>query len=211
MLVQENERWQVYQYPVGPMQANCYFLVDAATKNTIIIDPGAEGDVLSDELFARGFQPQLVFLTHGHSDHVGGILPLWANFFTPIYLDEKDYFLYKRAQSTTTHFTKLPADPVIDDRFLLKKTDLEMILDDWPETITLLACPGHTPGLTGLHLPMSHWFFGGDLLFAAGQIGRTDFAYAQAQLMRESLQKIATLPHPLTIFPGHGEIFTRFQ
>lgn len=206
MIIADSSSCQIYRFPVGPMQTNCYFLVDISSKNTIIIDPGAEGDVLSDQLFTLGLHPLLIFLTHGHADHVGGLLPLVLNFHVPIFLNKKDFFLYQRAPETITYFTHLPADPIIPTAQIISPAKRDTLLATFPTILTPLPCPGHTPGQTALYLPDEHWFFGGDLIFADG-IGRTDFAYAQPKSMAASLQHFHALGS-LTVFPGHGEFFS---
>lgn len=37
---------KVEQYVVGPVQTNCYFAVNDETKEMILIDPGANADLL---------------------------------------------------------------------------------------------------------------------------------------------------------------------
>lgn len=193
------------------MGANCYFLVDKTTKNTIVIDPGDDGDFLSDRLMELQLHPILLFLTHGHADHVGAVLSLFLNFNCPIFLDRHDFPLYSRAQATITHFTGIPADPVVPADLILHPRALPKLLASLPEKPVLLHLPGHTPGLTALHLPHSQYLFSGDLLFADGSVGRTDFAYASVTKQQSSLKSLTKLPVTTRVFPGHGEDFTLGQ
>ena len=46
--------------------------------------------------------------------------------------------------------------------------------------------------------------FSGDLLFK-GTIGRYDFPYSDANLMRQSLERVAKFKQDLRLLPGHGD------
>jgi len=60
---------KVNQYVVGPVQTNCYFIINDETKELIIIDPGASPLQLAERVEQDGCKPVAILLTHGHFDH----------------------------------------------------------------------------------------------------------------------------------------------
>ena len=189
----------VKQLPVGELQANCYLVYEETSKKAIIIDPGDEGDFISEEVIRLGLQPQAIILTHGHFDHVMGLLEVKLNFNIPILIHEADKFLLESLQSRAQHWLKRKVDPAPPANSYL--TDNQILL---PQSLILncLYTPGHTPGSICLY--NNEIIFTGDTLFKDA-IGRTDFSYSSGQEMQKSLQKIFKLNHNLVVYPGHGE------
>lgn len=60
---------RIEEYNVGDIGTNCYFIVNADTKEMVIIDPGGDGADLIRRIKERGLKLQAVLLTHGHYDH----------------------------------------------------------------------------------------------------------------------------------------------
>jgi hydroxyacylglutathione hydrolase len=59
---------------LGVLQANCYLVQCAATRQTAVIDPGLEPERILARLHALGDPPVAAILaTHGHFDHVVGV------------------------------------------------------------------------------------------------------------------------------------------
>lgn len=56
---------------VGEYQANCYLIVDESTNAGLLVDPGAEGNVLIEWIGDVAIHSILV--THAHTDHVGAL------------------------------------------------------------------------------------------------------------------------------------------
>jgi glyoxylase-like metal-dependent hydrolase (beta-lactamase superfamily II) len=70
--------------------------------------------------------------------------------------------------------------------------------------LLIIHTPGHTPGSICLYHKNSQTLITGDLIFADGGVGRTDFPYSDLQKLNDSLNKIFKLPGNLIIYPGHG-------
>ena len=58
---------------VGPIQTNCYLIINEERKTAIIVDPGANGKGIVGRLKDEGLTPEAILLTHGHYDHTEGV------------------------------------------------------------------------------------------------------------------------------------------
>jgi len=68
---------------VGPWGMNTYVLVCQDTKHSMLIDPGADPDVLSDML--SGTEPLAILLTHTHADHTGALAEMRKKLDVPLF------------------------------------------------------------------------------------------------------------------------------
>ena len=59
-------------------------------KNCGIIDPGGDAKKIETIIKALNANPKFILLTHGHFDHVGGVIELINNFNIPFYINEID-------------------------------------------------------------------------------------------------------------------------
>ena len=75
----------------GPIQANCYILMDEETKEIVIMDPGGEAEMLSEEIDNFKGNVKFIILTHGHFDHVGAVNDLCQKYKVPFYISAVDY------------------------------------------------------------------------------------------------------------------------
>ncbi len=188
---------------VGELETNCYLITDRETGDTIIIDPGDDGDFITETVSNEKLKPIAVLLTHGHFDHVLGCLELKLNFGLPIYLNEKDNKLYRGANQSAAHWLKkktLKVPPI--DHFVKEKD--EIIFGNGK--LVVIETPGHTPGSICLYDGKKN-LFTGDTLFK-DSIGRTDLSYSRPLQLIKSLDKLKKLPESTIIYPGHGESST---
>lgn len=206
--------FQLYIFPVGPLQTNCYFLIDKNSRQALMIDPGDEGDFLSEQVLELNLQLRALYFTHGHCDHVLGALPLFLNFSQPdqplpVFLDPLDKSLYQQARQTAQHFSSTPVDPIIPVKQLAPPT-LNFFQEIFPASpAKILSTPGHTPGSLTLYFPADKVAFVGDLIFADGSVGRTDTAAGDAKKLHLSLALLQKKLHPDTLIcPGHAGPFT---
>ena len=81
---------RIEEYNVGDIGTNCYFIVNADTKEMVIIDPGGDGADLIRRIKERGLKLQAVLLTHGHYDHAHHARMVADAFGVPVYASEKE-------------------------------------------------------------------------------------------------------------------------
>jgi hydroxyacylglutathione hydrolase len=74
---------KVKQTVVGPIGTNCYLVMNEETKELFAVDPGDEGERLISELREMGGVPKAILLTHGHTDHIMGVMALRAGYPDP--------------------------------------------------------------------------------------------------------------------------------
>ncbi|MEG0025783.1 MAG: MBL fold metallo-hydrolase [Bacilli bacterium] len=63
---------EIKTIPVGPLQANCYILINNQT--CLIIDPGDEYQKIINNI--DKLKPLAILVTHNHFDHIGAIKKL---------------------------------------------------------------------------------------------------------------------------------------
>jgi hydroxyacylglutathione hydrolase len=184
---------------LGELQTNCYLAWESSSREAIVIDPADEGGFISEQILEQQLNVTGIVLTHGHFDHVLGLLELSLNFPVPIYMHQEDQFLLENAASSALHWLKREVDPVPQATHFISENDMVMFGDI---SLSVLHTPGHTPG--SISLVHEQVVFSGDTLFK-GSVGRTDFTYASPLQLNDSLHKLFTLPDDLTVLPGHGE------
>lgn len=189
---------------VGSMETNCYMLSDKKSREAMIIDPGDDGDYISRIISDKKLIPAKIIATHGHFDHILAVNELKLIYKIPFIMHINDQFLLSIMASSAKHYLNIVADPTpLIDQFIQEGDDLYI----GSNKFQVLQTPGHTPGSICLYNKSSNNIFVGDLLFAGGSIGRTDFSYSNAGMMKKSLGKINKLPSGTRVFPGHGDSF----
>jgi glyoxylase-like metal-dependent hydrolase (beta-lactamase superfamily II) len=188
---------------VGEMGTNCHLVWDTEDEAGLVIDPGAEGDFISQKIIELGFKPLGIILTHGHFDHCLGLLEVKLNFKVPIYLNKADLSLYKNAGSSAKRWLGVDSGPLPQVDEDLKDGQK---INFGSQTFTVMGTPGHTPGSVSLTNNIS-MLITGDTLFKGG-IGRADFSYSDPELLKSSLKRIFELPGWCKVYSGHGEVTT---
>ena len=182
---------------VGAFVENSYLVVDETTGRAVLIDPGAEPERLIAMVRESGATLDAIWLTHGHLDHIGGIVGVRREWPVTVYMHPADLPLFERGAEQAA-FYGLPFEQP-------EMPDVELAHGDVVSVGSLdfdvLHFPGHSPG----HVVFRHGttLFGGDLLFY-GSIGRTDLPLANPAHMEESLSRVAELDDATVVHPGHG-------
>jgi glyoxylase-like metal-dependent hydrolase (beta-lactamase superfamily II) len=177
------------------MRNHVYVIGDRAEGDVVLVDPAYDVRALVDWVDANSLHLVGVLATHYHADHVGGdifgehieglvdLLEL-VDVPVPVQKDEVPWVF------------EMSGAPVSS---LVAHGD-EEVVQVGAIAVRLLHTPGHTPGsqcfVVGDNL------VSGDTLFVDG-CGRTDLPGADPDDMYTSLQRLASLPGRLTLWPGH--------
>lgn len=181
--------------PLGPVQANCYVLVQDG--QAIVIDPGDKFPSLSKVLEQENATLKAVLLTHGHFDHIHGLKDIVEQYGCEVYMSPYEFdFLTDATLNGSVSFGRftqikgIQPLPVKEGKNTIAGMDFEAIY-----------CPGHSIGSIVYIIEDS--MFSGDVLFQ-GSIGRTDLETGSDYAMEKSLQKLKKLEKNYYVYPGHG-------
>ncbi|GIN73566.1 hydroxyacylglutathione hydrolase [Bacillus sp. J14TS2] len=191
------------QIPLGPLQTNCYLLVNER-KECIIFDPGSQGEEFNQYVADQQLQPLVILLTHAHFDHIGAVDQVKKQWKIPVYLHELEgEWLTNPSLNGSGRFgddiTAQPAEYLITGEGELKIG---------PFSFEMFHTPGHSPGSLSYYIKEVQAVVAGDTLFA-GSIGRTDLpGGSHSQLLLSIQTKLLTMPGETEVLPGHGPTTT---
>ena len=185
---------------VGNLGTNCYLLCNKDTMETVIIDPGADGNTIRDTMQMYGMTPAGILLTHGHYDHIGALESLKSSYYQiKVYAGSKERKILNNTDANLSSFLGKPytveADVYVEDGDQIELAGAHF---------RCIHTPGHTPGGMCYYAIEDDVLFSGDTLFA-GSVGRTDFPGGDGSALIQSLkEKIRVLPDHIKVYPGHG-------
>jgi glyoxylase-like metal-dependent hydrolase (beta-lactamase superfamily II)/DNA-binding phage protein len=166
----------------GGYSAWCYLAVCRRTGATAVVDTGVNSDGIIAALDERNLKSDCILITHGHSDHTGGLRKLQMATQARVYVC--------RMESIPTGVECIR----LDDSDTIKLGELD---------IRMLHTPGHTAGSCCYHVGKA--VFVGDTIFA-GSVGRANYSYED--LLESIRNKLFSLDDDVHIFPGHGPVTT---
>ncbi len=193
---------RIDSYPLGQLQANCYFLTQGS--DCIIIDPADSADFILEKIQRERLNLVALLATHGHFDHIMAVGEIQLSYDVPLYIHDDDLFLVKRLNETAKHF--LGFDPAViapKETISFKAGSLE--IGDF--AFNVIHTPGHTPGSCSVYVEEENSVFTGDTLFKEG-IGSYDHLYSDKKVLFASLKTLFELPEETIVYPGHEDITT---
>lgn len=181
--------------------ANTYLLVNE-DKEAIIIDPGSSYIKIIDELSKLSLSPIAIIATHGHIDHVIGVVPLKRRYKVLFYIHKMDMqFLSTENYPQILKYIDIPKIDIPKPNEYLSEGSMQL----GSFKINIIHTPGHTPG--SISIIIDKKLFTGDTLFKLS-IGRVDLGGNLQELISSIHDKIFSLSADTEIFPGHGESTT---
>lgn len=181
-------------------QQNAWLASCHATRETLVIDPGAAAPDMCRAIEADRLDVKAVVLTHAHLDHVEGVPDIRAVTDAPILLHPADGFLYRAAAEQGAAFgVRAPRLPAIDQE-LAHRDELGF----GKCAFRVRHAPGHSPGHVVLVNEGERIAVVADVVFA-GSIGRTDLPGGDMrQLLHSIREQVLTLPDDTRLLTGHG-------
>jgi len=171
------------QAEVGPWPMNAYALICPNTKEGLLIDPGADPELLAGLL--EGSKPTAILLTHSHPDHVGALDEMRRRLGVPVLAFDGPHLV----------------DPQADRCFV--DGDRISVGD---HQLRVGHAPGHIEDQVCLYLEHDTRAIVGDTIFDGGP-GRT-WSTEGFRTTLETLRRLV-LPWPdeTICYPGHGPSF----
>ena len=147
----------------------------------------------SQTLEQRGLNLTGICLTHGHTDHAGGLDRILQTWSVPVYLGDGDFDL-------------LPWKPS-KDRITTPEDRQSITFGNL--ALECLATPGHTPGGFCYRMRQTDrdLCFVGDTLFA-GSVGRSNPFSLYSTHLKSVQEIVLQLPEDTVLLPGHGPATT---
>lgn len=193
-----HQKYRLITIPVPPLATNCYLLIDKATNQAAVFDPGSAAQRIYDLAAEAGAEIAAIINTHGHWDHVGGNIELRQLSGAPIMIHADDAEMLSQPELNMSPHFHVQGRGGTAARLLREGDSIEV----GGLSLSVIHTPGHTPG--GICLVCEDLLFSGDTLFQLS-VGRSDLPGGDEDELMDSLaQKLRPLPGNLRVLPGHG-------
>jgi glyoxylase-like metal-dependent hydrolase (beta-lactamase superfamily II) len=202
---EQRKRMKVKTIPVGPLETNCYMVMEDRDEKpaAIVIDPGDDEQEIMDVIERYNADVKYVVITHAHWDHIGDVAQIATRTGAKVLAHPLDVPSLNKPGSNLASLIgeiqreNIKVDREINDGDIIEFGDLKA---------QVLHTPGHSRGSVSVLIDDA--LFTGDLIFYRS-IGRTDFEGGSLDALRISvIEKVFTLPGATIIYPGHGPAST---
>ena len=178
------------------------YIIGEEGEPCIIVDPGSNDNDFIDRYVDKHHDGKIlgILLTHGHYDHITGLVSLKHKAPVMCHADEADHLIEPRFNGTGWHDDL--EDIVLNniEPYLLNDED-EIKLGNF--TFKVIHTPFHTRGSVCYYVEEEKVLFSGDTLFHL-TVGRTDLPTGSNRTVESSLRKLIKLPDDVKVLPGHG-------
>lgn len=191
--------------PVTAFQQNCSLVWCDSTMEGALVDPGGDKDLLMERVAQHGVKLTQLLITHAHIDHAGAAADIAEALHIPVIgPHEADQFWIDQLGDQARMFQFPQSRPFVPSRWLNQGDEVQV----GNETMSVMHCPGHTPGHVVFYHADMGVLFVGDVLFQ-NSIGRTDFPRGDhATLIQSITDNLLVLEDDVQFVPGHGPMST---
>jgi len=215
----------LYQYTIQIV--NIVLYGDPNTKEFVLIDAGmpkSAEEIISvvEERFGPNARPKAIILTHGHFDHVGGIIELINRWNVPVYAHA--YLTgtesYPEADPAVSSGLVAKMSPLFPNEAINLGENIQAIPSDgsvpFMQDFQWIHTPGHTPGHISLYREKDKALIVGDAFVTVKQeslykvitqtkeiSGPPRYLTTNWQAARKSVEKLEALK-PSVAITGHG-------
>ena len=178
---------------IGGYEVKGYVLHDSIKKEALCIDTAYNAPEMLRVLKEMNLTLKAVCLTHGHTDHAGGLDAILREWDVPVFLGDGDFPLLPWKPPLETITIPMDGENIMVGTF----------------RVTCVATPGHTPGGFCFRVSANdrEVCFVGDTLFA-GSIGRSNPFSLYEQHLSSVRSRVLALPGETVLLPGHGPATT---
>ncbi|MEK5431861.1 MBL fold metallo-hydrolase [Lysinibacillus sp. FSL R7-0073] len=219
----------LYQYTIRIV--NIVLYGDPNTKEFVLIDAGmpkSAEEIISvvEKRFGPNARPKAIILTHGHFDHVGGIIELINRWNVPVYAHalEMPYLTgtesYPEADPAVSSGLVAKMSPLFPNEAINLGENIQAIPSDgsvpFMQGFQWIHTPGHTPGHISLYREKDKALIVGDAFVTVKQeslykvitqtkeiSGPPRYLTTNWQAARKSVEKLEALK-PSVAITGHG-------
>lgn len=187
---------EIRKFVLGPIKSNCYIVT--IENHAMVIDPGFPEDTIIKYLEANNLSLDLIYITHGHFDHWGGLNMLKEKYPQALsYAPKKDMIW----MNENNHYNRW-GYPAMIDHYIDENDEIHF----QNHLFKIIETPGHSIGGTVLYDEFIA--FTGDTLFYQ-TVGRTDIPFSDMNTLYFSVKKMFKVLNNDTIcYPGHGRTTT---
>ncbi|MDE7426640.1 MAG: MBL fold metallo-hydrolase [Muribaculaceae bacterium] len=201
---------KITRFVFNPFSENTLLLVDEATHDAAVVDPGMSSDrereIFDNYISDHSIKLTQIINTHLHLDHCFSDTYLAEKYSIPVLASEADEIYGKDLPSQMRHYGI--TDAKIQAVSITRKLKNGDIIEIGDSRLKVISVPGHTPGGLALYCKEQDFVISGDSLFETS-IGRTDLPGGDHRTLIESIKKgLFTLPDNTTVIPGHGDTTT---
>jgi glyoxylase-like metal-dependent hydrolase (beta-lactamase superfamily II) len=191
---------------------------------------GAEIKDVAEERFGKGTRPECVILTHGHFDHVGGLVYLLEEWQVPVYAhpDEFPYLTGMQAYPEPDDSVEGGVLAKLASLYPHEPVDVTAYLQSLPEDHTVphlsgwewIHTPGHSEGHISLFREADRALISGDAIVTVRQDslykvllqiselnGPPRYLTTDWNAAEQSVNKLYVLK-PDILISGHGKVMT---
>lgn len=206
---------------IGKPHEENWVLVDAGMPKS-----GKEIQKVAEERFGKENKPAAIILTHGHFDHVGGLIHLINEWNVPVYAHHYESLYLTGHKRYSEPDTSVEGGMLakISSYYPIEPIDISGVLQELPENGVIpelpewewLHVPGHAPGQVALFRERDRALIAGDAFVTVKQdsfykvlVQKTEvhgppvYLTTNWEMARESVEKLEALK-PEVAITGHG-------